>query len=396
MALTESSRARRIEESKTLAIAAKAKRMQAEGADVISLSTGEPDFGTPDQVAQAGIDAIRDGQTRYTAAAGTPALRAAGAKWLNTQFGLNYSAQEVMATAGAKPALHMALSVLVEPGDKVLLPTPYWVSYPDLVKMADGVPIDIEAVPEQGFVHTGEQIAAAAKEHGAKGIMLNYPNNPSGAVPSRNQMQSIVDAAVAHDLWIITDEIYGTMLYDGVEHVSPAILPGARERTIVVNGGSKSHSLTGWRIGFMAGPANIVKAAARIQSQVIGNPSSISQAAGQAACEAPLDDELQRRNTAFDERRRFIVDALNKIDGLSVKMPKGAFYALTDARKLCAKLGCDDIELASRLLEEALVATVPGTPFAIPGFLRISYAASLDTLRKACERIGAFAAEHSR
>ena len=242
MPLTPNRRTRSLAESATLAISARAKEMSRGGKDVISLSAGEPDFGTVEVAAQAGVRAIQEGQTRYTEAAGTPELRAAAATWLNREFGLDYSPREVMVTAGAKPALHMALMAIVEPGDRVLLPAPYWVSYPSLVQVAGGVPIDLVAAPEQAFIHSGEQVVAAAQEHGAKGIMLNYPNNPSGGVPTRAQVKDIVDAAVETDLWIISDEIYATMLYDGAEHVSPAIM--GRERTLVVNGGSKSHSLT--------------------------------------------------------------------------------------------------------------------------------------------------------
>jgi aspartate aminotransferase len=371
-----------------MAIAAKATSLAKQGIDVVSLSAGEPDFGTVESAARAGVKAIEQGQTRYTAASGTPELRAAGAAWLNRSFGTDFTAAEVMVTAGAKPALHMALMAILEAGDRVLLPAPYWVSYPSLVRIAGGEPIDIPAVPEQAFVHSGAQVLAAAREHGAKGIMLNFPNNPSGAVPSRGEMEAIVEACRTQDMWIVSDEIYGTMLYDGAEHVSPATL--AKDRTLVVNGGSKSHSLTGWRVGFLAGPAAIIEAAGKIQSQVIGNPSSISQAAGLAACTADDTAELRRRVAAYDERRQYLVAALGKLDGIRVRPPAGAFYVMADVRDLCQRLGVDDMELAARLLEEVHLALVPGTPFAAPGFIRLSYAASMADLERAVARLGEF------
>ena len=296
-----------------------------------------------------------------------------------------------MVTAGAKAALHMALTSIVEPGDRVLLLAPYWVSYPDLVRVAGGDPITIAPVPDQGFVHTGEQIAAAAKEHGARGVLMNFPNNPSGAVPTREQMEDIVDAVVANDMWIISDEIYATMVYEG-KFSSPATLAAARDRTIFVGGATKSHSFTGWRVAFLAGPKDVIAAAGRVQSQVIGNPCTISQHAAIAICEGDHADELARRMASFDERRRFVIDQVATINGLELAPPAGAFYALIDARAICERLGVDDMEIARRLLEDKLLALVPGTPFAIPGFIRISYAAAMPALEKGLARLREFVA----
>lgn len=388
--LVPNARSRRIEESATLAITAKAARMKAAGLDVVSLGAGEPDFATPAPIAQAGIRAIEQGNVRYTAAQGTPELRAAGARWLASTFGLGYAADEVMVTAGAKAALHMALAAIVEPGDKVLILAPYWVSYPALVTMADGVPIVVPAVPDQGFVHDAHTIDRAVQQHGAKGLLLNFPNNPSGTVPSRAQIQAIVDVAKARDLWLVSDEIYSTLLYDDAQHLSPAALPGGRDRTIVVNGFTKSHTLTGWRTSFLAGPKAVVDAAGRIQSQVLGNACTISQAATLAACEQPLPEEQERRMRAFDERRRYLVAEVNRIPGLKLTAPRGAFYALVDARELCAKRGIDDVALCEQLLERQRLAAVPGSAFAIPGFVRFSYAAAMDQLRAAVVRLRAF------
>ena len=377
-------------ESVTLAISAKAKRLRAEGLDVISLSAGEPDFGTMEPIAQAGIEAIRSGQTRYTAASGIPELRAAGAEWLHREFGLDYQASEVIATAGVKPALHFALMAIVEPGDTVLLPAPYWVSYPSLVQISGGTSVDVEAVPEQGFIHTGEQLLRAARDHDAKGVILNFPNNPSGAAPTEEQVQDLVAAAVESDMWIISDEIYASMLYDGRKHYSPASY--VRDRTIVVNGPSKSHSMTGWRLGFLAGPEDIVKSAAKLQSQALGNPCTISQFAGLVAFTMDFRYEQASRLDAFDDRRHFLVRSLNELDGVSARMPEGAFYVMADVRELCGRLGVDDVGLADKLLDDARIAVVPGTPFAIPGFIRLSYAASMDQLEQAIGRLREFVA----
>ena len=385
--LKPSSRAAAIPESITLAISARAQAMVADGHDVISLSAGEPDFPTVEGMAQAGVQAIESADTRYTPASGKPALRQAAAGWFSKHFGLDYDASEVMVTAGAKPALTMALMAMLEPGDKVLLPSPYWASYTAIIEINGGVPIDVPAVPDQGFVHTGAQIAAAAKEHGARGIVLNFPNNPSGCVPTRDQVADLVRACVDNNLWIISDEIYARLLYDGAKHVSPAEFPEARNLTVVVNGGTKSHSMTGWRVGFVAGPKPIIAAAARLQSQAIGNACTISQAAAMALCAESDDSELKRRIASFDERRRFVVDKVNAIPGLSLELPKGAFYALVDARAACERFGIDDVQLTEKLLNEALVAVVPGSAFAAPGFLRFSYAASMEDLAKALERV---------
>ncbi len=365
--------------------------MKQSGIDVVSLGAGEPDFPTPAPIAQAGIRAIEQGKTRYTAAAGVPELRAAGARWFHATFQLDYTADEVMVCPGAKGALHMALDAIVEPRDPVLILAPHWVSYPALVTMADGVPIVLPAVPDRGFVHDGPTIAAAAKQHRAKGIILNFPNNPSGAVPSKAQVAAIVDVARQNDLWLLSDEIYATLLYEGAVHVSPASLPGGRERTIVVNGFTKSHTLTGWRTSFLAGPRAIVDACGRIQSQLLGNACTISQEAMLAACNTPLPDDQAMRMRAFDERRRYLVTEVNRIPGLSLQPPKGAFYALVDARELCKQRSIDDVALCEQLLDQHLLAAVPGSAFAIPGFVRLSYAAAMDELQKAIVRLRAWA-----
>lgn len=389
--LVPNARSHLIEASATLAISATAAQLKADGQDVVSLGAGEPDFPTPEPIARAGIEAIEQGNYRYTPAAGTPALRQAGAEWLKSAFGLEYDKSEVMVCAGAKAALHMALVSIVEPGDAVLLLAPYWVSYPALVTLAGGTPIIVEADPSRNFVHDAATIEAAAKKHNAKGIIANFPNNPSGAVPSHDDVKALVDLCARNDMWLVSDEIYSTLLYDDAKHVSPAAIPGGRERTIVVAGFTKSHTLTGWRTSFMAGPKDIISTAGRLQSQVLGNPCTISQAAMLKACQQPLPEEHERRMVAFTERRNFLVEALNKVPGVSLATPRGAFYALIDIRPICAARGITDLDACSQLLEHHFLALVPGSAFGIPGFVRASYAADMDTLRKAVERITAWA-----
>lgn len=383
-----SQRSEAITESITLAISARAAAMKAAGEDVISLGAGEPDFPTYEPVAKAGIAAIQDGITRYTASSGLPQVRDAACDWFR-QFGLEFARENVMLTAGAKPALTMALMALVDEGDRILTPAPYWPSYPEMVKLVGGVSVDIPPAPENEFIPTRDEIVTHAREHGAKGIMINFPNNPSGAVPTRAQVEAIVDAAIEADLWILSDEIYAKLIYEG-EHVSPASFERGVDRTVVVNGGTKSHSMTGWRIGVLAGPKDIVAAAIRLQSQAIGNACSISQMAAKKVFEGGDDAEMQRRLKAFDERRQFLMGAINAIPGLQLENPHGAFYALVDARGACETLGIDDVQLTERLLLEAKIAVVPGSAFAIPGFLRLSYAASMADLENAVTRMRSF------
>lgn len=378
-------------ESTTLAIAARAAAMRAAGLDVVSLSAGEPDFPTPRHVAQAGIRAIETGKTRYTATSGRPDVRAAARGWWQRVYGVELGEDELIVTGGAKPALLMALLALVDDGDRVLIPAPMWVSYPDLVRVAGGVPVIIPPAPERGFVLDPPTLRAHAQAHGAKGIILNYPNNPSGAVASPAQMEALLRAAVDCGLWILSDEIYGTLVFGDAEFRSAGAFPFARENVLLVGGGTKSHTLTGWRIGFLAGPAEVIRAAARVQSQVLGNPCTISQEAVLAMCAGEDADEQSKRRRAYDERRKWIVEHIASIPGWILEPePKGAFYTLFDVRGLCARLGVDDVGLAQRLLEEAHVALVPGSAFAIPGFIRATYAASMADITEAARRIAEF------
>ena len=389
--LAPNARSLLIEASATLAITATAAKLKAAGHDVISLGAGEPDFPTPAPIAQAGIEAIEQGNYRYTAAAGTPELRAAGAQWFQSAFDLKYDASEVMVCSGAKSALHLALAAIVEPNDAILILAPYWVSYPALVTLAGGKPVIMPANPSRKFVHTTDAIEAAAEASGAKGIIVNFPNNPSGATPSTSDLRGLVDLCSRRDMWIISDEIYSTLLYDDISHLSPAAVPGGRERTIVVNGFTKSHTLTGWRTSFMAAPKDIINTAARLQSQVMGNPCTISQAAMLKACQQPLPEDHKLRMAAFTERRDYLVSEINKLPGVSLATPHGAFYALIDIRPICEARGIDDVEACKQLLEQHHLALVPGNAFGIPGFIRSSFAADMDSLKKAVKRLTAWA-----
>ncbi|MEZ5964667.1 MAG: aminotransferase class I/II-fold pyridoxal phosphate-dependent enzyme [Planctomycetota bacterium] len=378
-------------ESTTLAIAARAAAMQAAGIDVVSLSAGEPDFPTPSYVSAAGVRAIETGKTRYTATSGRPDVRKAARTWWHRVYDVDLGDGELIVTAGAKPALLMALMALVEDGDRVLIPAPLWVSYPDLVAVAGGVPVTIPPAPERGFVLDPDTLRAEARAHGARGIILNYPNNPSGAVASPAQMEALLHAAIECGLWVLSDEIYGTLVYEGAQYRSAGSFAFAREHVVLVGGGTKSHTLTGWRIGFLAGPKDIIGAAGRVQSQVLGNPCTISQEAVLAMCSADDGDAQAERRAAFDARRRWVMANVGTLPGWTLQpAPRGAFYALFDVRALCQRLSIDDLGLAQRLLEEAHVALVPGSAFAIPGFVRLSYAAGMDDLKLGAQRIAEF------
>ena len=391
--LLPNARSRRIVESATLAISATAARLKAEGKDVVSLGAGEPDFPVPAPIAAAGVRAIQEGNYRYTPAPGVPELRAAGARWLQQAFGLSYGKDEVMVCAGAKAALHMALAAIVEPGDRVLILAPYWVSYPALVTMADGVPAIVPAVPEQGFVHTPEQVAAAIAQHGAKGIILNFPNNPSGMAPTREQVQAIVDTCLRHGLWIVSDEIYRRLVYEGEPNMSPVSLaPRFKERTAIIDGASKAFAMTGYRIGFVAAPQPLAAAVGRLHSQLTGSPNAISQAAYLAGLQQE-PPEVAAMCGEFQRRRDILVKGLEAI-GLRTPWPRGAFYAFPDVARFLDERGskgfCED------LLEQQNLAVVPGSAFELEGYIRLSYATSIAQIELALERLGRFVASHPR
>ncbi|MBX5466333.1 MAG: pyridoxal phosphate-dependent aminotransferase [Firmicutes bacterium] len=391
MGLELATRAARLSPSPTMAIDAKAKSLLAEGVDVVNFGAGEPDFDTPAHIAEAGIEAIRQGQTRYTAVAGTAELKAAVIERLRIDVGHRYQPNEVLISVGAKHSLYNAIMAIVDPGDGVLLPVPYWVTYPEQIRLADG---EVQLVPirRADGVLTREDIEAVLTSR-SRGLIVNSPSNPSGAVIPPEELRAIAELAVERDLWVISDEIYGRLVYDDAQQVSIAAFPGMRERTIVINGVSKAYAMTGWRIGFAAGPRAIIEAMSGIQSQSTSNPTSIAQAAAVAALTGP-QEAVEAMRQEFDRRRRYAVERVNRIRGLKAAVPKGAFYLWVDMSGLIGEVvagrtiaSSDDLALA--WLEEAKVAVVPGTGFGAPHYFRLSYATSLERIATGLDRMAA-------
>lgn len=387
-----------ISPSPTLAIDAKAKELRAGGRDVISFCAGEPDFITPAYIRDAAKRALDMGMTKYTPASGTLGLRKAVCAKLRDDNGLIYTPAQVIVSNGAKFSLFAALSAILNPGDEVLIPTPCWVSYPEMVRIAGGVPVLVEGAPQKGFVTEAQDIAPFVTEK-TKVLILNSPNNPNGCVWNRAQLQEIADLAVERGFYVISDEIYEKLIYDGEEHVSIASLGEAiYNQTIVVNGVSKAYAMTGWRIGYAAGPLPIIKAMGSMQSQIASGSNAMAQYASEIALTAPEGpQEIERMRAAYDGRRKHIVSRLNAIDGLRCVMPKGAFYVMMDMSALMGR-HCGDtvvdssMTFASLLLERADVAVVPGDAFCTEGFCRLSYATSMEVIDKGVDRIAAFIA----
>ncbi len=386
-----SQRAQRTSPSPTLAITAKARKMREEGIDVLSFGAGEPDFDTPEFIKEAAVVALREGFTKYTPTAGIEPLRKAICEKLWRDNGLKYEPSQIIVTCGGKHALYNTFQVICDPGDEVIIPAPYWVSYPEMVKLADGVPVYVHADDSTGFVPTVDSIREKITPR-TRAIVVNSPSNPTGAVFPRQTLKEIAALALKHDLYIISDEIYEKMVYDGHEHVSIASLGEEVERrTILVNGMSKAYSMTGWRIGYAAAERELVSAMTRIQDQSTSNPTSIAQRAALAALQAP-EDAVRQMVAAFAERRRAIVDGLNSIPGFRCAEPGGAFYAFPNVSALYGRRWGDRIlnnsdAFAEYLLETARVAVVPGSGFGADENIRLSYACSMDTIRNGIARI---------
>ena len=389
-----SKRVQAIKPSPTLAVTARAASLKAEGKDIIGLGAGEPDFDTPQHIKDAGIAAINNGQTKYTAVGGTPALKQAVIAKFKRDNGLEYTAKQILVSCGGKQSLFNLALAVINPGDEVVITAPYWVSYPDIVIIAEGVPVIVQAGIEQGFKMTPAQLEAAITPK-TKMVIINSPSNPSGAVYTKEDFQALGDVLRKHpDILIATDDMYEHIALTDVKFVNILdACPDLYSRTMVLNGVSKAYSMTGWRIGYAAGPENIITAMANVQSQSTSNPASISQAAAVAAldgdqgCIAPM-------LKAFRERHVFVVDALNKIPGLSCLMAGGAFYAFPDARQAIETLHAKgvikeatDIAFSEYLLVEAGVAVVPGSAFGSEGYFRLSFATSMEKLKDAIERI---------
>ncbi len=383
-----SSRIEQVRESTTLAIAARAAELRAAGRNIISLAAGEPDFATPSAASEAGIQAIRNGETHYTPVAGIAPLRKAVSEAIARDYDLNYDPSQICISAGTKPAIWLALTALLEPGDLVVVVAPYWVSYPDIVALAGGEVLLLETDEQNGFVPTQEQLETALGSPGVRGILINSPSNPTGAIWPPERIEQLVAICARRDRWIVSDEIYSELHFDDTRVVSPTQIPGGRERTVLLNGFSKTYAMTGWRMGWLAAPPELVRGVIRAQSQLMGNACSISQAAALEALAPRNRGDVDKMIDAFRKRRAFLIPAVQRIEGFSLHPPSGAFYAFPGVQPLIAARGlADDVALAKTLLEQTEVATVPGTAFGRPGHIRLSFAASLEDLHEAMERI---------
>jgi len=381
-----------VKPSATVAVAQRARELKAQGIDVLSFSVGEPDFDTPAHIREAAKKAIDSGATRYTAARGTVELREAicdaSAK---RRAGVTYKPSEVVVSVGAKHTLFNLALALYDEGDDVLIPAPYWVSYPEQVRLAGANPVIVQTTEEEGFRMTPEALRAAITPK-TKALILCSPSNPTGSAYTGEQLRALADVAAAHNFWIIVDEIYGQLVYGDFDQKSIVeVAPELKDRIIIVDGVSKTFAMTGWRIGWMFAPEYVTKACEKIQSQATTNPSSVAQHAAIAALRGP-SEPMEEMRQAFEARRSIIVEGLNAIDGISCGVPDGAFYAFANVQPLIGKQGGGktletDIDVAGYLLEEARCAVVPGTAFGAPGFLRISYAASNEMIREGLSRI---------
>ena len=394
MPLATSRRAAGIAPSATLAIDARAKEMKKNGEKVIGFAAGEPDFSTPSAVCDAAHEAINRGFTRYTPTGGIPELKRAICDKFMRDNRLAYEPSNVIVCTGAKQALMGAFFACLDPGDEVIIPSPFWVSYPEMVRIAGGVPVCVECFEANGFVPTIESIRDHVTPR-TRAILINSPSNPTGAIFDRRLLEAIAQLALERRLYIISDEIYENFLYDGAEHTSIASLSDAiRAQTIVVNGVSKTHAMTGWRIGYAAGPEHIIRAMDSLQSHVTGGPNSIAQYASLAALQG--DHKLVgSMRDEFNARRIIMVDRVNRIKGLSAYTPKGAFYVMVNCQAiLCRFYNGKQIGTAARfceiILEEAKVAAIPGEPFGAPAYIRLSYAVSREDIRDGLDAIDRF------
>jgi aspartate aminotransferase len=382
-----------IKPSPTIAVSSLARELKAAGRDVIGLGAGEPDFDTPDNVKRAGIAAIEAGQTKYTAVDGTPELKAAIRAKFARENGLDYRPEEISVGAGGKQVIYNALMATLDPGDEVVIPAPYWVSYPDMTLLAGGTPVIVRCPEETGFKLQPADLEAAIGPR-TKWLILNSPNNPTGAAYSEDELRALTAVLVRHpQVWLLTDDIYEHLVYDGFRFVTAvAVEPALRGRTLTMNGVAKAYAMTGWRIGYAGGPVELIKAMAKIQSQSTTNPCSISQAAAVEALTGP-QDFIAERAASFQARRDLVVERLNQAPGLRCHRPEGAFYVYPSCAGVIGKRTADGTELtdaetfARHLLEAEGVAVVHGAAFGLDPYFRVSYATSTELLEEACRRI---------
>jgi aspartate/methionine/tyrosine aminotransferase len=393
-----SARIAAISESATLAVDAKAKALKAAGRPVIGFGAGEPDFPTPDYIVEAAVEACRTPRFhKYTPAGGLPELKAAVAEKTKRDSGYEADASQVLITNGGKQAVYEAFAALLDPGDEVLVPTPYWTTYPESIKLAGGVPVDVVADETTGYLVSVDQLEAARTDR-TKVLLFVSPSNPTGAIYGREQVAEIGRWAAEHGLWVITDEIYEHLVYGDAEFSSmPVVVPELADRTLILNGVAKTYAMTGWRVGWMIGPKDVVKAATNLQSHATSNVANVSQAAALAAVSGDLT-AVARMREAFDRRRQTIVRLLNDIPGVVCPEPQGAFYAYPSVKQLLGKeirgkRPQTSVELAALILEEAEVAVVPGEAFGTPGYFRLSYALSDEDLAEGVGRMAKLLAE---
>lgn len=384
------SRVNTLSPSTTLAITAKAKEMKESGIDVIGLGAGEPDYNTPANIIEAAYTSMKEGKTKYTPAGGLPALKDAIIQKLQKDQGLDYSRKEIMIGIGAKHVLYTLFQVMLNSDDEVIIPSPYWVSYPEQVKLAGGVPVHIEGTAAAQFKVTAQQIRDAVTPK-TKAVIINSPGNPTGMIYSKEELQQIADVCKEKDIWIISDEIYEKLVYGGEKHVSIAQLSDdAKKRTLLINGVSKSHSMTGWRIGYVAGDAEIVNAMTDLASHSTSNPTTTSQYATIEAYNGP-QDAVETMRQAFESRLEQVYPQLSAIPGFNVIKPQGAFYLLPDVSEAVKNTGFSNVDdFAAALLTTANVAVIPGSGFGSPDTIRLSYATSIELLEEAIRRIHAF------
>ena len=382
---------KRIKPSPTIAVTSKAREMKAAGKDVIGLGAGEPDFDTPDNIKDAAIEAIKRGETKYTAVDGTPKLKKAIQGKFTRENNLSYELDQISVGTGGKQVLYNVFMATLNPGDEVIIPAPYWVSYPDMVLLAGGKPKIVKCSEKNEFKITPDELKKAIGKK-TKWLIINSPSNPTGSCYTRSEIEELSKILIKNkNVYILSDDIYEHITYDDFKFFTIAQIKALKDRTLTMNGVSKSYSMTGWRIGYGAGPKDIIKAVAKIQSQSTTNPSSISQAAAVEALNG-TQDFIKTRSDSFKERRDYVVETLNSINGLSCLKPSGAFYVFPNCKKLLGKKTKlkTDKEFVEKLLEKGEVAVVQGSAFGLDGYFRISYATSMENLKKALDRIKSF------